>query len=187
MAKVHYITNMSLDGYIEDDAGDFSWINPEQVFDFITDLLRPVGTYLYGRRLLETMAGWDSPVDDFPLERREFARVWQQHQKIVFSRTLTGAPTQNTRVEQNFDAEAMRKLKRDSKHDLGIGGAELAARALEAGLIDECHLFVNPVIVGAGKPALRTGSQRNLDLLETRRFDTGVVYLRYAVSQAPQP
>jgi dihydrofolate reductase len=181
MANLIYITNTSLDGYVEDQTGAFDWVNPDQVFPFITELLRPIGTYLYGRRLYETMAYWESPVEGSSSEHRDFARVWQQAEKIVFSRTLTDPRKRNTRVERNFDVEAIRTLKRDSAHDIGIGGAELAGLALEADLVDECQLFVNPVIVGGGKPAFRPAFRRNLELLETRRFGTGVIHVRYRV------
>lgn len=176
------MTNTSLDGYVEDEAGAFDWGNPDQVHAFITELLAPIGTHLYGRRLYETMAYWDAPViEGYPAEHRDFARLWQKAEKIVFSRTLTGATTRNTRVERNFDPEAIRKLKRESQHDIIIGGAELAGLALEADLVDQCHLFLNPVIVGGGKPAFRAGLRRNLELLETRRFSTGVIHLHYLV------
>jgi dihydrofolate reductase len=183
MSKLIYITNTSLDGYIEDPTGAFDWTSPDQeVFDFITELVRPIGTHLLGRRLYETMAYWDAPLEGYPPERREFARVWQQAGTIVFSRTLTGAATRNTRVERNFDPEVIRTLKRESQHDILIGGAELAGLALEASLVDECQLFVNPVIVGGGKPAFRGGLRRSLELLETRRFGTGVIQVRYRLT-----
>jgi dihydrofolate reductase len=181
MAQLIYITNTSLDGYAEDAAGAFDWVNPDQVFAFITELLRPVGTHLYGRRLYETMAYWDGPVEGYPAEHRDFAQVWQKAEKIVFSRTLTGGTIRNTRVERDFDVKAIGTLKRESAHDIIIGGAELAGVALDADLIDECHLFLNPVIVGGGKPALRTAARRNLELLEMRRFDTGVIHVRYRI------
>jgi dihydrofolate reductase len=179
MSNLIYITNASLDGYVEDETGAFDWVNPDQVHAFITELVRPIETYLYGRRLYETMAYWDAPEEGYPPEHRDFARVWQKAEKIIFSRTLTDASTGNTRVERNFDFETIRKLKREAERDITIGGAELAGLALEADLVDECHLFLNPVIVGGGKPAFRAGLRRNLELLETRRFDTGVIYLRY--------
>ena len=144
-------------------------------------MLRPIGTYLYGRRLYETMAYWDAPVEGYPPEHRDFAGVWQNAEKIVFSRTLTGATTRITHVERDFDVEAIRKLKRESEHDISIGGAELAGVALEANLVDECQLFLNPMIVGGGKPAFRAALRRNLELLETRRFGTGVIQLRYRI------
>jgi dihydrofolate reductase len=179
MSKLIYITNTSLDGYVEDETGAFDWVNPDQVFAFITELLRPIGTHLYGRRLYETMACWDAPVDGYPPEQGDFVRIWQKAEKIVFSRSLKDATTRNTRVECDFDPQAIGKLKRDSEHDISIGGAELAGLALEADLVDECHLFLNPVIVGGGKPAFRAALRRNLELLETRRFGTGVIHLRY--------
>jgi dihydrofolate reductase len=181
MSKLIYITNTSLDGYVEDETGAFDFVNPDQVFEFITELIRPIGTYLYGRRLYQTMAYWHAPVDCSPPEHLEFARVWQKAEKIVFSRTLTGATKHNTRVERDFNLEAIRKLKREWSHDIGIGGAELAGLALEADLVDECHLFLNPVIVGGGKPAFRAALRRKLELLETRRFGTGVIHVRYRV------
>src|SRR5262245_22465812 len=181
MAKLIYITNTSLDGYVEDEAGAFDWINPDQVHAFITDLVRPIGTYLYGRRLYQTMAYWESPVEGSPPEHLDFAQVWQKADKIVFSRTLTTAPTRNTRVEPDFDVEAINTLKRASTHEISIGGVELAAVALAADLVDECHLFLTPVIVGRGKPAFRTDLRRNLELLETRRFSTGVIHVRYRI------
>ena len=181
MSKLIYITNTSLDGYIEDETGSFDWLNADQVHDFITELLRPIGTHIYGRRLYETMSHWKAPVEDYPPEGRAFAQVWQNAEKIVFSRTLTEATTRNTRLEHDFDPEAIRKLKRESEHDIIIGGAELAGLALEADLVDECHLFLNPVIVGGGKPAFRAPLRRNLELLETRSFSTGVIHLHYRI------
>jgi dihydrofolate reductase len=180
MSKLIYIANTSFDGYIEDETGAFDWINPDQVQAFITELIRPIGTYLYGRRLYQTMAYWESPVEGSPPEHRDFAQVWQKAEKIVFSRTLTTAPTCNTRVERDFDVEAIRTLKHESARDIGIGGAELAGVALAADLVDECHLFLNPVIVGGGKPAFRA-ALRHLELLETRRFSTGVIHVRYRI------
>jgi dihydrofolate reductase len=187
MAKLIYITNTTLDGYIEDAAGAFGWTDPEPVHQFTTELIRPFGTYLYGRRLFETMAFWDGPVEGYPPHFRAFAEVWQAGQKIVYSRTLASATARNTRLERTFDVEAVRRLKQDSARDIGIGGAELAGVALEAGLVDECHLFINPVIVGGGKPAFRPGSRETLHLLETRRFDTGVVHVRYRVRGVSEP
>ena len=181
MSKLIYMTNTSLDGYVEDETGAFDWVNPDQTFTFITGLLRPIGTHLLGRRLYETMAYWDAPMEDYPAEQRDFARVWQKAEKIVFSRTLTGVTTRNTHILRDFDYDAIRKLKRESKSDIIVGGAELAGLALEAGLVDECHLFVNPVIVGGGKPAFRAGLRRDLELIETRRFGNGVVHVWYRI------
>lgn len=186
MAKLIYIANTSLDSYVEDETGAFDWLNPEGVHDFITELVRPMRTYLYGRRLYETMAYWDAPaIEDYPPEYRNFARVWQKAEKIVFSRTLKAATTRNTRIERCFDPQTISKLKAESEHDINIGGSELAGLAFEANLLDECHLFIYPVIVGGGKPAL-PALRRNLDLLETRRFDNGVVHVRYRIAAAFQ-
>jgi dihydrofolate reductase len=182
MSKLIYITSTSLDGYVEDETGAIDWGNPEQVHEFITELMRPIGTMLLGRRLHETMAYWDAPVEGYPPEHRDFARLWQKLEKVVFSRTLTGVAPRNARVERNFDVEAIRKLKRESQRDISIGGAELAGLALEADLVDECHLFLNPVILGGGKPAFRPAFRRNLELVETRRFSTGVVHVHYRLS-----
>ena len=181
MAKLIYIINTSLDLYVEDATGTFDWINPDQAHAAITELLQSIGTCLYGRRLYQTMTYWDGPVEGYLSEYRDFARAWQKTQKIVFSRTLTAATTRHTRIEREFDLEAVRTLKRESAHDIAIGGAELAGLALEADLVDECHLFVNPVIVGGGKPAFRAALRRNLELLGTRRFSSGVIHLHYRV------
>jgi dihydrofolate reductase len=181
MSKLIYIASTSLDGYVEDESGALDWINPKQAHEFITELLRPIGTHLYGRRLYEAMAYFDVPVESCPPEHREFARVWQKAEKVVFSRTLTSVASRNTRAEQNFDIGAIRKLKAESERDIIIGGAELAGLAIEADLVDECHLFLNPVVVGGGKPAFRAALRRNLELLETHRFDTGVIHLRYRI------
>jgi len=182
MAKLIYITNASVDGYIEDANGAFDW--PEQVHALVIELLQPIGTYIYGRRLYEKLAYWDAPVESYPLEHRAFARVWQPPEKIVFSRTLTAATTRNTRVERNFDAELIRKLKRESSRDISIGGAELAGLAFEADLVDECHLLVHPLILGAGKPAFPAGLRRSFELLNSRRAGTGVINLHYGVRAA---
>jgi dihydrofolate reductase len=181
MSKLIYITNPSLDGYIEDRSGAFDWGNPDQIFDFITELMRPIRTHLLGRRLYQSMAYWDGPVEGYPPEQREFARVWQKAEQIVFSRTLTGALTRSARIEREFEPEAIRKLKRASEHDIFIGGAAVAGRALESNLVDECHLFLHPVIVGGGKPAFPAALRRDLELLETRRFATGAIHLHYRV------
>lgn len=180
MSKLVYITNMSLDGYIEDATGAFDWIDSVGVFQFITELLRPIGTYLYGRRLYETMAYWETAVED-SAERREFASIWQNAEKVVFSRTLTVPSTRNTRVERHFEADAIARLKRESLADITIGGADLAAHALDADLVDELGLFLYPVILGRGKPAFQNRLPRHLELLDARNFDSGVVYVHYRV------
>lgn len=181
MSKLVYITNTSLDGYIEDAAGNFDWPSSADTYTLFTGLLRQMGTLIYGRRLYEKMAYWGSPVESYPEDRRDFAEVWQRPSKWVYSRTLTTATAPNTHLHREFEVEPVRELKRTSKQDISIGGAELAALALAANLVDECHIVVHPVIVGAGKPAFDASLRRNLSLVETRRFDTGAVYLRYQV------
>ena len=182
MSKLIYITSMSLDGYVEDADGSIEWTIPKGVHEFVTELLRPMRTYLYGRRIYETMAYWEGEIESYAPEHRDFARVWQKAEKIVYSRTLTGLKIRNARLERDFDVEAIRKLKRESEQDIDIGGAELAGLAIAVDLVDECHLFVHPVVLGGGKPAFPAGLRRSLEILETSRFDTGVVHLHYRVA-----
>ena len=184
MAKLIYLTNVSLDGYIEDAHGSFDWTPPDDdLFAFVTDLVRPVGTYLYGRRLYETMAPWET--DPALAAQSElmanFANVWQAADKVVYSTTLDAVSTAKTRLEHNFDPAAVRDMKASATSDLTVGGAHLTAHALKAGLVDECHLFIRPVLVGGGKPALPTGTRAELELLDDRRLGKGVVYLRYRI------
>lgn len=185
MAKLIYITNVSLDGYIEDSHGNFDWTEPDdEVFAFITDLVRSAGTYLYGRRLYETMAVWET---DPALAAQsdlmgDFAHVWQAADKVVYSTTLLEASTAKTELERNFDPEAIRTLKDSAARDLTVGGSNLAAHAFEAGLVDECQMLIHPVLVGAGKSSLPRDSRVDLELLDERRFSNGVVYLRYRVA-----
>lgn len=182
MGKLIYIANVSLDTYTEDTVGDFQWGAPgDEVFSFITDLLRPVGTQLLGRRMYETMAVWET---DPALAAEsdlmaEFARVWQGSGKVVYSTTLESPLTADTRLEHSFEADAVRAMKTSASSDLTIGGPTIAAQAFRAGLVDECHLFVYPLVVGAGKPAFFTDARIGLDLLDELRFRNGVVYLRY--------
>src|SRR5574339_641019 len=182
MARLMYTANMSLDGYIEDMDGKFDWTDPsEEVFQFITNLIRADGTHLYGRRTYESMLVWETDpnlASQSPL-MRDFAQVWQAADKIVYSRTLEAVSTRKTQVERNFDPEAIRRLKESVKQDIHIGGAELAAQAFRSGLIDECHLFIIPIIVGGGKAALPENVRLELELLEERRFGNVTVYLRY--------
>lgn len=186
MARVHYVTNVSVDGYIEDAQGDFQWSEPsDELFAFITELVRPYGTWLYGRRLYESMAVWET---DPTLAARsellaDFANVWQSAEKTVYSSTLDAVVTERTRLERRFDPDGVRELVSTASADLSIGGAAIAASAMRQELVDECHLFVHPVFVGAGKPALATDARVRLHLQEERRFDNGVVYLRYLVAQ----
>lgn len=185
MAKLIYVTNVSLDGYIEDESGAFDWFPPDdEYFAFTTDLLRSVGTFLYGRRLYESMAVWET---DAALAARsdlmaDFASVWQAASKVVYSTTLAAVPTADTRLERRFDPAAVHELKAAASSDLTVGGANLATQAFQAGLVDECQLFVWPVVVGGGKPGLPTGIRANLDLLDEHRFQSGVIHLRYGLS-----
>ena len=182
MANLIYIANVSLDGYIEDAQGRFDWTAPtDEYFTFITDLVRPIGAYLYGRRLYEAMAVWETdPTLAAQSElRADFANVWQTADKIVYSTTLQEVSTANTRLERRFDPDSVRDMKTSAASDLTVGGATLAAQAFNAGLVDECHLFVCPVLVGEGKPAFPSDARIQLELLEERRFRNGVVYLRY--------
>lgn len=182
MAKLIYSAIASLDGYVEDKDGRIDWAAPDaKVHAFVNDLERPVGTYLYGRRMYETMASWDTvPASgDRADVSGDFAAIWQAASKIVYSRTLTAASTPRTRIEHDFDPAAIAALKDSSEHDISIGGAELAGQAIAAGLVDECGLFLTPVIVGGGKRALPENVHASLELLAERHFPSGVVYLRY--------
>jgi dihydrofolate reductase len=184
MAKLIYSAIASLDGYVEDRQGKFDWAAPgEEVHTFINDLERPIGTYLYGRRMYETMVYWETngTGSDDSGPDREWAEIWRNAEKIVYSRTLDEVASARTRIERDFDPAAVRRLKESSGRDITIGGAELAGEAIAAGLVDECHLFLGPVLVGGGKRALPDGVRVQLELLAERRFRSGVVHLRYAV------
>jgi dihydrofolate reductase len=181
MAKLISSAITSLDGYIEDEDGNFDWAQPpEDAHAFINDLERPVGTYLYGRRMYETMLYWETAhtVADHPVER-DFAQIWQAAEKVVYSKTLQTVSSARTRIERTFDPGAIRQLKASAEHDISVGGPDLAAQAFGAGLVDECHLFVAPIVVGGGKPALPKGVRVKLELLDERSFGNGMVYLRY--------
>ncbi len=182
MAKLIYSAIASLDGYIADEDGNFDWAVPdEEVHAFINDLDRPVGTYLYGRRMYETMVGWETDptlAEQSPL-MRDFAELWQAAAKIVYSRTLEAVSTAKTRIERDFDPEAVRQMKAAAGRDLIVGGPNLAARALKARLVDEWHLFVTPIVVGGGKQSLPDDVRVKLELLDERRFGNGMVYLHY--------
>ena len=184
MADLIYVTNATLDGFIEDANGRFDWTEPsDEVFAFITDLVRPVGTWLYGRRLYEAMAVWETDPGLAAASelRADFAHVWQAADKVVYSSTLPAVSTANSRLERVFDADAVRALKASATRTMTVGGADLAGHAFDAGLVDECHLFVCPVVVGAGKPAFAGDEHVQLELQDERRFDNGEVYLRYRV------
>jgi dihydrofolate reductase len=182
MAKLIYSTIASLDGYIADEDGNFDWAEPdEEVHRFVNDLQRPLGTYLMGRRMYEVMRYWETAdsvagQSDYTLD---FAEVWQAADKVVYSRTLETPSTARTRIERDFDPQAVRQLKEAAAADLAVGGPHLAAQALRAGLVDECQLFLSPVVVGGGNRAFPDGLRLGLGLLEERRFGNGTVYLRY--------
>ena len=184
MAKLVYLTNASLDGYIEDEHGAYDLYEPDDdVFAATTALLRSFSTFLYGRRLYETMAVWET---DPALAKQSdltaaFASAWQAADKVVYSTALTAVSTARTRLERDFDPDAVQDLKATATSDLTIGGANLAAQAMAAGLVDEYQLLVWPMIVGGGKPALPAGIRTDLELLDEHRFDNGVVYLRYRI------
>lgn len=184
MPKLIYSAIASVDGYVEDGSGGFEWAAPdEEVHAFINELERPIGTYLYGRRMYESMLFWESPEDleDQPPVVQEYAQIWQAADKVVFSRTLQAVSSARTSLEVGFVPARVRELKGAAPGDMSIGGAELAGQAMSAGLVDECHLFLVPTIVGNGKPALQDGLRARLGLLDERRFGSGVVYLRYRV------
>jgi dihydrofolate reductase len=185
MAKLIYAAIASLDGYVEDEEGKFDWATPdEEVHAFANDLERPIGTYLYGRRMYETMVFWEtaSTEADEPPVFRDYAEIWRAAEKIVYSRTLQTVSSARTRIEREFDRDAVRRLKQSSGADIAIGGAELAGQAIGAGLVDECHLLLCPIVVGGGKRALPENVRAQLELLDERRFKNGVVHLHYRVS-----
>jgi dihydrofolate reductase len=185
MARLIYSAITSLDGYVEDKDGKFEWAAPDdEVHAFLNDLERPIGTYLYGRRMYETMIFWEtvSTGPEQPAVVRDFAEIWRAADKIVYSRTLQKASSARTRIERDFSPDALRQLKSALGSDVTIGGSELAGQAIAAGLLDECHLFLNPVLVGAGKRALPDNVRADLELINERRFKNGVVHLHYRTS-----
>jgi dihydrofolate reductase len=187
MAELIYSAIASADGYVEDAAGNFDWAAPdEELIRFVNDLERPVGTYLYGRRMYETMLYWETAhtVRGQPSSVQEFTRIWQAVEKIVFSKTLASVSSARTRIERNFDPGMVRQLKSATEHDMTVGGADLAGQAIKAGLVDELQLFLVPVVVGGGKRALPDGVRADLGLLDMQRFASGAVYLRYRSKSA---
>lgn len=183
MAKLIYSALASLDGYVEDERGAFDWAAPDDdVHAFVNDLERPVGTYLYGRRMYETMAYWET-VDRDALSgpSRDYTDIWRAADKVVYSRTLQEPVTARTRIEHAFDPAAIGQLKESATTDLSIGGAGLAGAALAAGLVDELHLILSPIVVGGGKSALPDGVRLDLELLDEHRFANGAVYLSYRI------
>jgi dihydrofolate reductase len=184
MAKLIFTAIASLDGFVADEDGRFDWAEPdEEVHTFVNELERSVGTYLYGRRMYEVMVAWDSPdaVADQPPFMHEFAEIWQAADKIVYSTTLTTASTPRTRIERDFDPDKVRELKASAAADISVGGPDLAAHAFRAGLVDECHLFVAPAVVGGGT-RLFPNVRAMLELVDERRFSNGTVHLRYLVT-----
>jgi len=182
VAKLIYSAIASLDGYIADEDGNFDWAVPdEEVHAFVNDLARPLGTYLYGRRMYEMMVGWETDptlAEQSPL-MRDFAEIWQAAENVVYSKTLEAVSTASTRIERDFDPEAVRQVKASAGRDVVVGGAGLAAQAFRTGLVDECHLFVAPIVVGGGKRSLPDNARVKLELLGERRFGNGMVYLHY--------
>jgi dihydrofolate reductase len=190
MAKLIYSAITSLDGYVEDEDGKFGWAEPdEEVHAFVNELVRPIGTYMYGRRMYETMAWWET-VDTGPAQRvihSDYAELWRAVDKIVYSRTLEEVSTARTRIEREFDPDAIRTLKQTAAADIAVGGSQLAGQALAAGLVDELRLLLNPVIVGGGKPALPDHVGTELELIDERRFQGGVVQVGYRIAAAAAP
>ena len=181
MAKLIYSTLASLDGYVADNDGKFGWAEPdEEVHAFVNDLARPVGTYLFGRGMYEVMLAWETldPAGQ-PPAIQDYAEIWRAADKIVFSRTLEEVSSDRTRLEREFDPEAVRQLKEEAGQDLAIAGPRLAGQAIKAGLVDEYHLFLAPAVVGGGKQMLPDDVRLDLELRDERRFDSGFVFLRY--------
>lgn len=184
MAKLIYPINVSLDGYMEDESGNIDWtISDDETYAFWTGFQRTIGTYLYGRRTYESMVYWETADAGGGQQEiaREFARIWRAAEKIVYSRTLQEASSAKTRIEREFDPGAIRKLKASSGADITIGGPELAGQAMRAGLVDECHLLLNPIVLGGGKRALPDNFRTRLELLGERRYRSGIVHLHYRV------
>jgi dihydrofolate reductase len=185
MAKLIYVANTSLDGYTEGRDGGIEWGTPdEEYFGFINDLERPVGTYLYGRRMYEAMVYWETaPIADQPPWVVDFTTLWRQADKIVYSTSLPSVSSGRTTLAREFDPEAVRRMKADQSRDLTVGGAELAAQAFGAGLVDECHLFLWPIVLGGGKPAFPRHERLDLQLLTERRSRNGVAHLHYRITR----
>jgi dihydrofolate reductase len=182
MPKLIYSAIASLDGYVADDHGKWDWSVPSaDVHAFVNDVSRPIGTWLLGRRMYDVLVAWETMDDEAP-EMRDFAEIWRGADKIVYSRTLETVSSKRTRIEREFDPDAVRRLKDESERDLSVSGPELAAQAFRAGLVDEVLLFLSPIIVGAGNAALPDGVRVPLELLDERRFGNGVVYLGYRVT-----
>jgi dihydrofolate reductase len=185
VAKLIYSTIVSLDGYVADQDGKFDWSMPdEEVHAFVNDLERPIGTYLYGRRMYEVMVAWETmPTGpDEPAVIRDYAQIWQAADKVVYSKTLEAPSSARTRIERDFDPDVVRQMKASLERDISVGGPELAGQALKAGLVDDWHLLVSPVVVGGGNQSVPEGVRVNLELLDERRFGNGVVHLHYGIA-----
>jgi dihydrofolate reductase len=183
VSKLIYVANTSLDGYIEDPDGGFSWGDPdEEYFGLINEIQRSAGTYLYGRRMYEAMVYWEAaPIADQPPWVADFTNIWRAADKVVFSGSLASVSSERTTLERKFDVEAIRRMKAEEAQDLTVGGADLAAQAFTAGLVDECHLFFWPVVLGGGKDAFPGHGRVDLALLNERRLRSGIVQLHYRV------
>jgi dihydrofolate reductase len=184
VAKLIYVAIASLDGYVADRDGNWDWSVPDdEVHAFVNDLARPIGTHLYGRRMYEVLVAWETmETEGAPTVIRDFAEIWHGAEKVVYSRTLESPSSAKTRIEREFKPEALRRIKEEADQDMSVGGPELAAQAIAAGLVDEIHLLLSPVVVGGGTPALPAEAVVRLGLLDERRFGNGVVHLHYRVA-----
>lgn len=179
MTKLLYTAITSLDGYVADENGKFDWSEPnEEVHAFVNDLERPIGTYLLGRRMYEVLVAWETIEDETPVIK-DFAQIWRSTDKVVYSRTLSDVSSARTRLERTFDPSAVRALKGSADRDISVAGPQLAAEAMRAGLVDEIGLFLNPIVVGGGNPALPNDAR--VELLDEHRFSSGVIFVRYGV------
>jgi dihydrofolate reductase len=184
MANLICTAITSLDGYVNDETGNFDWAAPDdEVHAFVNELERPVGTYLYGRRLYETMAFWETGGSEpsMPAPVRQYAEIWRAADKVVYSTTLPAVSSPRTRLERRFDPEAVRRMKAEAERDLSVGGPGLAADAFRAGLVDELRVVLTPWVVGGGTHLLPDGVRLELELLDERRFTGGAVFLHYRV------
>jgi dihydrofolate reductase len=183
MASLTYTAIMSLDGYVADEDGNFDWAEPdEEVHTFLNDLDRPLGTFLLGRRMYEVLVAWETmDTADQPPFMKDYAEIWRAADKIVYSRNLEKASSTKTRIERSFDADAVRQLKAAAGRDIGVGGPDLAGQAIRAGLVDEVHIFLAPLVVGGGTQALPDDVRVMLELMDERAFSNGTVHLHYRI------
>jgi dihydrofolate reductase len=185
MAKLIYTAIASLDGYVADADGRFDWSVPDdEVHAAVNDVERPIGTHLLGRRMYDVLVAWETiETTGAPAVTQDFAELWRSTEKVVYSTTLESPSSARTRIEREFDSAQVREMKASAERDLAVGGPDLAAQALKAGLVDELHLFLSPIVVGGGNPALPGDVRLELELLEERRFGNGVVHLHYRVGR----